>query len=331
MSKLYNFFSMEKGDKSTEVTVCRPVPIQFCVMDKYIDEVKNVFQKHSSLMIEDKVISLFESECIMDYIDKDWIYDGKAWVGHDAIMGMTGADITSLLVEYILHDTIPLWLEVCRWYSPTSMMEMFSKEPSASDASILDSLMFLSFDNKEGKGARISTQRADSMSYGDKIPSTYNFTKEVDFKAIIGAVRERYGLKEKEDGSIEGAITYCVERYLQDLGQHKEEYYDELVLLAKKSSSSKKYRLAVGTWLKESEISLVSKGGCSSSIGEGYYGGIDYGFNKGCFRISLATIVMSHRERDIPEMEEMTTDMLSLTEDDLWEAIYNEHHKGLFD
>jgi len=329
MSSHLNFYSISEEDKSFQVVICRDKPLKFSVHKKYIDEVRGVIKEHPNLMKEDESISLFEHKSIIDCMDERWLYNKKEWLEHDKIMEMNGADITALFVDYIREDIVPSWLNICRWYTPLEMGSIYKDITCRSDAQILDDLMFLSFENIEGETARLSTQRVDSMSHGYKIPTTYHFNKGVDFKAIIASVRERYNIKRAEDGDIAFAISKSIKIYLEDLTKSKD-VYNEVVVLIKASINAQKCKSAVASLLEKRGISLISNGGMSGGIGEGYYLSCTFGFNKGEFIISRADIVLSFKG-EVFSNKEMTKELMKAGTEDLWELIYQEHNKGLFD
>lgn len=332
MSALHTFYHIKKiDDKTATVTICRNKPLVFDILSKYEEDVKEVFSSHSELLNEDKSVSLFETESIFDYIQKSWLYDEIEWKQHHIIMKMSGGDITTLFVDYILHDKVPSWLEVCRYYSPDEMASKFDMK-SCSDASILDELMFLSFDNREGKKARISTQRADSMSHIDNGRSTseYHFNKGVNWNAIIAAVRERYSLGYEEDKDISYAIAIGVERFVKGLAPHNEEAVSKIKSLANTSSSFKSYRSAVKNFMEANNLTTISNGGGCGSIGEGYSMDYNCGFSKGSFTIKIENIILSYRDEKEFDMQDMFTVLQTFSEDTLWKAVYDQYSTNLF-
>jgi hypothetical protein len=332
MSVPNSFYQIIKNnDSSSLVTICRNEPCSFSILSRYEEEVKDVFSSHSDLLNGDKSISLFETESIFDHLDDKWLYNEDEWSQYKTIMNMSGEDITTLMVDYIREDIVPSWLEVCRWFSPEEMRNMFSIE-SCSDVEILDTLMFLSFDNITGERARVSLQRIDGMANlgNGRAPSEYNFNKGVDWKAIITATRERYSLAREEDKAISWAISCGINSFVNSLAPHDEKMVSGIKSLASATSSSKAYKTAVKQFMEENNLSLLSNGGGCGSIGEGYSTDYTCGFSNGGFTIKIQNIVLAYKDEENYDMQDMSTKLQTFEEDTLWTAVYNQYSTNLF-
>lgn len=307
-----------------DVSVSRDEPLAFTIFASCRNELLSLFAENEDLLVSDRVVSLFESETLMDKIPKSWLYDKELQKSSERVLAMTGDEITALFVNYFKEGVCPDWLEADPYFDSLS----FNDDAEQSDLEILDSIAWLDFETIEEPSIRITLDRISLLGSMGSKPDIYLQDRGIDYKKVIDAVREKYGLKSIPNKGYDFVLEGCVERYLLASCENKLNM-DEIKSMANASCDAKNFKSHYRKFLTENKISLTSTHGYGGGGGECYQAGGNAGFNNGHFDIAPRGLLFAY-SGEFKDFNGFVGEKYKYEGKELWEACYNTLSKGLF-
>lgn len=290
------YYDIKRGKKREFILKSKGVEIHFLEWCK--DNVLEVVASNSHLLGGALQANLFESEALVDKMDKEWLYNDSDWNQYDIIMDINAEDACQIFVDYISNDIVPDWLTVDRIISPEWMKENFSKVGSMSDNGILELIDFLSFRNNEGEQAELAVNGISSLMYRNlksrsEIGSARRFMifDKIHLERIILAVRKRYNIKKiewdegyaKKNMAISFLGSLCTglsldKKEIIGLWQNSLDVNGFIKSCTDAGKGDSAKQMDIGYW------------GSCGSVGEGFSEDWNYGFIKASCTVSFLTV-----------------------------------------
>jgi len=304
------------------VNINRDEPLEFDIKESFQKELIDTLKKNKELVMGDICVSLFETESLLDKIPKNWIYIPTEKSDASNILKMTAEEITDLFVNYYRENICPEWLEPDRYFKDLSFSEC-----AYSDLEILDRISWLDFETKDTPTVRITIDRISFIGGAAAKNDIFLQDKGIDYKKIVQAVRVRFNLAETPAKGYEYVLRECAEKYLINSCDGKMTI-EEIITMAKKSSSASNFRANFKKFLFQNDIALSMTDGYCGGGGECYTTGGESGFNGGCFRIASRGLQLAFLGTS-NGFNGYSLEGKKYKDNELWEACYSSLNQRL--
>jgi len=306
-----------------EVSIERDVPLHFEIKGVFKLDLIAVFNANPTLLTQDMTVSLFESESIMDKIPEAWLYDPKRDANANTLANMSGEEITALFVTYFKEGTCPDWLEPDSYFDDLSF-----EQKEQSDLDILDRISWLDFETVEEPTVRITIDRIVFLGSMGSTPDVYLQDRGIDYKKIVAAVREKYGLEYIPNRGYDFVLQKCAERYLLDSCEGKMTL-EEIKAMVNASADANSFKSRYKKFLTENGIPLSLTHGYGGGGGECYQAGGTAGFSGGSFDIAPRGLLFAYNG-EFEDFNEFVGERYKYEDKELWNACYSSLSGGLF-